>query len=485
MPDSYQSDDDKRRNDQPDSFIKHLNSLRNWDDLQKMIDECLNFIHDEKGRELLSAYVTLNKKSYTIMEEPYVRNLITKYMIRIEDEAVDRSEIFVRLSAAKILEGFTFKKNADAIVGNRLNKVARYPYEPKRSIEASKPFWEFVREIICAGDEAKYRYLRKWLAWLIRVTEKPRTAILMIGDKGTGKSIFQKTLCQLVGDANAWTAPDLKQLLDTRFTSSWLHMILVTVEEGSYADAVGNLNNRFKSIISDLKTPKEGKGKDQEMVNTYLGLTIATNDRDMERLEYEEERRFLVLPVSNHQVQNLMYYKKLVTHLEKTETMQAIMYDLIHEDLDDFMIQEIPKSLKGLERYLDRLEPLSRWLIEMAALGRIPGLEHVMLRHKSANPSPEPILKDEFFETYKSWVFARTGQFSDEAWFGKQLLSLVGPKTFAESRVNTEGKRKRVLQLPEMALLRKIIDSKFRPGQATWKEIRECFLSIESSAILD
>lgn len=61
-------------------------------------------------------------------------------------------------------------------------------------------FWAHLKDIICAGDEARYTYVRRWLAHAIqKPAEMPETALLLRGGQGAGKGTLVNIYGQLFG----------------------------------------------------------------------------------------------------------------------------------------------------------------------------------------------------------------------------------------------------------------------------------------------
>ena len=58
---------------------------------------------------------------------------------------------------------------------------------------------DFINDIICSDDDASYEYLQQWIGHLVQKPwEKPEVSIVLIGTKGTGKSLFAKFLERLI-----------------------------------------------------------------------------------------------------------------------------------------------------------------------------------------------------------------------------------------------------------------------------------------------
>ncbi len=72
--------------------------------------------------------------------------------------------------------------------------------EPKQG--DMTPFWDFVREVICAGDDERFTYIRNWMAHAVqKPTEMPRVALLFKSVEGTGAKA-----CLLIGSNQIFLA---------------------------------------------------------------------------------------------------------------------------------------------------------------------------------------------------------------------------------------------------------------------------------------
>jgi hypothetical protein len=59
--------------------------------------------------------------------------------------------------------------------------------------------FDFIPKIICSHDKAAFKYAVKWIGHLLQKPwEKPNVSLVLIGTKGTGKSLFFKLLHRLI-----------------------------------------------------------------------------------------------------------------------------------------------------------------------------------------------------------------------------------------------------------------------------------------------
>lgn len=75
--------------------------------------------------------------------------------------------------------------------------------EPEVLQAAVNPYLRYLKYIVCQGDAARYNYLQKWIYEVIVEKRKPETAIVLIGEQGTGKTTLCHFLRKIVGDRSA------------------------------------------------------------------------------------------------------------------------------------------------------------------------------------------------------------------------------------------------------------------------------------------
>ena len=96
---------------------------------------------------------------------------------------------------------------------------------------------DFINDIICSGDDASYEYLKHWIGHVLqRPWEKPEVSIVLIGTKGTGKSLFAKFLERLIDGARKYCLY-YKTVKEKDFTGNFndhlRHKLLLIIDEAS------------------------------------------------------------------------------------------------------------------------------------------------------------------------------------------------------------------------------------------------------------
>ena len=123
--------------------------------------------------------------------------------------------------------GVTFAPGR-SLYANLLNLWKGFGVKPKAG--NVKPFLEFLLKVICDNKKNLCDWLLAWLAHLAQnPASKPGTALVLIGEQGTGKSTLVYFLKRLMGE-HAIVIPS-PELLTRNFNSHVATRVLVAIEE--------------------------------------------------------------------------------------------------------------------------------------------------------------------------------------------------------------------------------------------------------------
>lgn len=237
-------------------------------------------------------------------------------------------------------EGVVFAPNKD--VDGYLNLFTGFPVTPSESGSCDL-FVDFMRDVICSGDSELFIYMWSWLAHLFqRPDELPGTSFVLRGKQGVGKNTLVDTLGILVGAAHYIQLSSVQQVTG-RFSGHLANVLLVFANEaiwGGDKTAEGAL----KHMVTDAITSIEGKGRDIIAMNNYKRLIAASNE-DWIIPRGLDDRRFIVVDVSDKHKEDYAYFKPIRQELENGG-YEALMGELMSFDISSFNPRDVPERLK-------------------------------------------------------------------------------------------------------------------------------------------
>lgn len=334
------------------------------------------------------------------------------------------------------------------------------------SVEAKKGdcgfFWELVFEALSAGCQETYVYIRKWLAHMIQnPSELAEVALAFRGLQGTGKGTFMNYIGKLV-------SPHYLELAQTgqvvgRFNSHLKDLILVYANEalwGGNKSEVGVL----KAMITDKHQAIEQKGIDIVQVRNCKRVVLSSNEDWIAPMDIDD-RRFLVVDVIPKFKEDDRYFAKLRLQMEQQDGLNALMYDLQNEDINNWHPRKKPNSGSGFDLKLNSMKTPHLWLYECLFKGRYmtePEEDSAWIEHSHPR-------KDRIYNDYKLYCETKHKSPENERIFWRLLKQILG--NLEESRPQELGIRFRIVSLPSLTQARDLF-AKFAKenGQDLWEE---------------
>lgn len=225
-----------------------------------------------------------------------------------------------------------------------------------------------VRNIICDGDEAKYKLLMQFLAHAVqRPFEKPGFMVVLIGNEGTGKGQFVHGVGAIFG-AHYQSQLDSKALTG-QFNGELGDAIFCFADEVTLTGQ-SNETERFKKLITEPFFRLERKGHDAYELRSFHRFVLATNNEHAVRAG-ANARRFYVLRMSTTVQQNHRYFEALKNELDHGGR-EALHYHLRHEvDISGFDHHKAPATEELLEQKLLSLSAIDNWIFDQLVSGEL------------------------------------------------------------------------------------------------------------------
>ncbi|TVT61037.1 MAG: hypothetical protein FHK80_00470 [Azoarcus sp. PHD] len=334
-----------------------------------------------------------------------------------------------------------------------------FAIEPNQG-DTKLPLWHLLN-VICAGNHSALRYLVGWMAHCVqRPGEPAEVAIVMRGGRGTGKSTVGRWMRDIFGAHGM-------HLLHTRhltgnFNAHLRDKCFLFPDEAFFAgDKAGD--GVLKGLVTEPTITIEQKGVDAFEVRNRLKLMMASNS-DWVVPAGTDERRYLVLDVSDIKKQDHSYFAKLNSHMSGGG-LAALLHFLLHIDISKFNIRDVPNTAALAKQKLLSLPPVLAWLYDRLFVGRV--LEH------SSGWEPE-LRRDAVVNDFAEYVrrhglrHVRTSA-ADVGRALHVVFPTMGDKQ--ASSKDAQGRRPRLWILPDLADARVQFEREvLSGGPAGWPE---------------
>lgn len=223
-------------------------------------------------------------------------------------------------------------------------------------------FKKHIFENICSKNLQDFDWLMCWLARIVQDPggEKPGTAVVLRGDRGTGKGVFAEIFGKIFGH-HFFQITNSKQVTG-RFNAHLKDCLLLYLDEAWFAGDKSS-EGVLKGLITSDRHMIELKGKDAFMVSNHVNCIVASNSSWVVPVG-NKERRFFLLDVSNSHIQDHEYFRAISDQMYKQDGMSAMLHDLLAVDISKHNLREAPKTIGLFEQFLQNFSSFEQFWFE-------------------------------------------------------------------------------------------------------------------------
>ena len=267
-------------------------------------------------------------------------------------------DVWIESKARKSFKGIEFNPNLES-KSIKYNLFKGFKFQPKQIIDIG-PFFEFIFNVICSGDTLMYGIVFSFFAQKIQNPNvKKGTALVMLSEKGTGKSTLMYAMMKLFEGYSFQTA-DNKRLFGS-FNEHLANKLLIYANESLF---IGNHaeGGKVKNLITETNFTYELKGGATFPSNNYSSLVIDSNDDSVIK-ETADERRFIYPKISSNRIGDTKYFDALYELFDTQGFYESLMYALSMFDYSPWeeYLRKPPKNEVSEEQQLQSLSTLESW----------------------------------------------------------------------------------------------------------------------------
>lgn len=252
-----------------------------------------------------------------------------------------------------------------------LNLFRGFKIAPKAKKGGWDRFGHHLFQNVCAGDMACYQYLLDFFAHLFqRPGQKIGVAVILFGDKGSGKSIVSDVLAECIGPEYC-PVVDTPEGLTGKHNNHLAKAVLIRVEEALHAKDPRH-ESRLKHMITGGRFLIEPKGVDAFEIDSKANLIFTTNKKHSVPAT-GGERRFFCLHVGNGNKKDRPYFAALLEQM-KDGGYAAFVADMMTRDIRNRDLGAPPVTTLLSTQIVESMTGLEKWWCATLAIGRLPFL---------------------------------------------------------------------------------------------------------------
>ncbi len=452
-------------------------------DLQNLHDRCKSI--EEGSEEIISGVIEeavlheLNQKHAVVHTDKYfiltekpdpvfghpTFHLETKISLKdlYENQEVECSDgnkktkanIWLKHPDRRQYKGIIFDPNPQGDYQDYYNIWKGFARKAKQGL--SDLYWEHVFENICSANDTAYVYVRKWLACIFQKPDEVHTAIALCGSQGVGKNAFVEPLGILFGP-HYCELSSLGSLLG-RFNNHLQRAVLIHANESFWGGDKREIG-RFKAMITDPTCTIEGKGKDVIHVRNFRHIILSSNEEWPIHLD-PDDRRVFVLSVSERRKNDRKYFKKMYEQLNAKGGYEALLYDLLNEDLTGFEPRKFPISDDAFEIKLRGSSNAAEFIYEILKE------KYEEFHFNQESQLEYKVDTTEFYDDYCQWCKTNGISQVTKKDLGKVLMKIL--PSVQKVRPRVDGRRKNTYCFPSLEVAREEFQRAFTSTDKIWE----------------
>lgn len=245
---------------------------------------------------------------------------------------------------------------------------------------------QHLRAIVCGGNVEHYQYVRRWLAHMLQKPwEKPGVAIVVKGQKRTGKGTMADMVREALGGhlARMYTHQDH---VTGKFAGESTPKLFKQIEEAVFAKD-GRVQGPLKSKITDQTETIEKKFETPVEIESFTRYWFNSNETAPVPATWDEER-YLILTISPARRKDHAYFAAIRKQMLEDGGLQAMVHDLLTEDLTTFNVRRVPYSTAKGEVVREMLDRDMKGVLDLLVQGEIPAARMGSISHEPVKMNP-------------------------------------------------------------------------------------------------
>lgn len=365
-----------------------------------------------------------------------------------------KAEIWLKSPNRREYKGIIFDPTKSEKIGY-YNLWRGFTRESRKG-DCSK-FWAHVQDNICNGDFKAYEYVRKWIAYIFQFPDEVHTALVLCGSQGVGKNSFVEPLGLLLG-VHYVLLSNITELV-SNFNYHLKYAVLIHANEALWGGSQKEIGC-VKAMITEKTCLIEPKGKDRIALRNYKHIILSSNEDWPVHLD-RDDRRFYVLRVSEQQKENYNYFAGIQKQLD-AEGYEALLYDLLNEDVTNFNPRKVPHSIEAFDIKMLSASTVDQYIYEVLQEGCFD------IGNESSNGIwPDVISKKSVVYDYQCWCVRNSVKPTSNPQFSKRLKRLI--ISIGDTKPSEEGRRISKYQMPSLENARTEFEKAYKSDNRIWK----------------
>ncbi len=230
------------------------------------------------------------------------------------------------------------------------------PFGSEVTDEDVDPFFELYDYLMSQTDEFDIDLMWKTICYKIQnLDKKVGLAVMLLGDQGSGKSMFCDIVANMVAPYNKVMSSDE---LGAPF-NGWIETSLICVMNEAKAARMSYNLDTLKRLVTDLRQPCNEKYRQSRQVNSYTFYLFTSNERSAGAFS-NDDRRMIVIGCPERHPEGEAFYNRIGDWIADDGSAKLLRYFLDY-DLEGWEPpRNAPATREKRAAYVASLSPIQK-----------------------------------------------------------------------------------------------------------------------------
>lgn len=248
---------------------------------------------------------------------------------------------------------------------------------PRPHKEALNNILDHIRTNVANNDDELFKWIINYFAHMVQFPwEKPRTALVLKGGKGTGKTSIPDWFGSLFRSHYLLAADS--RYLTSNFNAHLTNLLLFALDEAMWAGDKSH-EGILKNLITNDENVVEMKYKEAFTVPNLMRIVIIGNEDWLVPATYDE-RRFAVFNVSDRRQGDARFFGSIHEAIQDGASSVLLRY-LLNWEVDTKAVHVAPVTDALLEQKEQTLTPFESFWFDSLRAREWMGCEYPDRRH--------------------------------------------------------------------------------------------------------
>lgn len=348
------------------------------DELLKSMNEKHAFIDAYGGKPVVMCNI------YSVVDNRYniefrsPDSIVTQYSnqsVQVDKQYIDVGRWWIKHSHRRTYETVIFDPTLPQIHNNCYNLYQGLSTKPEKG--SWKNTLKHLYKVLCNGNNEKFKYTIKWLAWCLQNPGLPAEVVIILkGKQGAGKGFIFSQFVKIFGDHGLHISN--RKHLTGDFNGHLANCVFLFADE-AYYPGDKEVGGALNQLITEKSIATEKKRMDVIKTKNCLHIGMATNEEWVIPAT-GDARRYYINKVEDSYAfgekspsDRKQYFDILWGEMDNGGR-EALVYDLINMDLGDWHPRfSIPYTEEFKNQAMISITGVAKLLSSFLELGEFPG----------------------------------------------------------------------------------------------------------------